>query len=222
MLKACHRYNVNNFVFASTAAVYGDAKELPIREDHILEPLSPYGNSKKLAEQYVNSFKKLKKIKNAVILRIFNPYGHSNANDPDVVTKFALSLKRKLPPIIYGNGNQTRDFISVDDIVDSILLSIDAMENTDKAKEDKKSILDSESIFNIGTGRSISINDLANKMIAISGLDLHPTYEKSFEIMNDVTHSYADISRSEKILHFVAKKRIETGVKEVMEKVCIE
>lgn len=89
VLKACHRYNVNNFVFASTAAVYGDAKELPIREDHILEPLSPYGNSKKLAEQYVNSFKKLKKIKNAVILRIFNPYGHSNANDPDVVTKFA-------------------------------------------------------------------------------------------------------------------------------------
>lgn len=96
------------------------------------------------------------------------------------------------------------------------------MENTDKAKEDKKSILDSESIFNIGTGRSISINDLANKMIAISGLDLHPTYEKSFEIMNDVTHSYADISRSEKILHFVAKKRIETGMKEVMEQVSIE
>jgi len=74
VLEACHNSQVSNFVFASSAAVYGDVRELPISENHTLGPLSPYGTSKMLAEQHVSSYSKLKKIQNAVTLRNWYAY----------------------------------------------------------------------------------------------------------------------------------------------------
>ena len=110
VLEACHTSQVNNFIFASSAAVYGDVTELPISENHALRPLSPYGTSKMLAEKHVSTYGRLKKIQNTISLRIFNVYGPGQTSESDVIIKFAKRLSKGLPPIILGNGNFTKDF----------------------------------------------------------------------------------------------------------------
>jgi UDP-glucose 4-epimerase len=214
VLQACYENQVNNFVFASSAAVYGDVKELPISESHSLEPLSPYGTSKKLAEQYVSSYSMLKKIQNAVILRIFNVYGYGQVIGSDVITKFASTMSKGLPPIIYGDGIQTRDFISVDDVSDAFLSSIRAMEGPENNDDH---ILSSPLVFNIGSGIPTSINQLAQKMISIFGLDLIPIYEEGKEDERAILHSYADMTKAKQVLHFVPKKAIDAGLRELIE-----
>jgi UDP-glucose 4-epimerase len=218
ILEACHNSGVKNFVFASSAAVYGDVKELPISEDQTLRPLSPYGSSKMLAEQHVLSYKKLKKIQNTISLRIFNVYGEGQASASDVISKFAIRLSKGLPPIIYGDGNHTRDFISVDDVADAILLSIKAMEET---KNNHNYNLSLSPVFNIGTGTATSIKELAQKMISISGLKLAPIYEKGNHDSGVILHSYANMTKAKNALHFVAKKDFGTGLREILESVRI-
>jgi UDP-glucose 4-epimerase len=212
ILKACHSNGIKNFVFASSAAVYGDVKELPISENQTLRPLSPYGISKMLAEQHVLSYKKLKKIQNTVSLRIFNVYGPDQTSESDVITKFATRLSKGLPPIIYGNGNHTRDFISVDDVVSAILLSIRAMEGP---KNNYNYSSSSAPVYNVGTGIGTSIKELAKKMILLSGLQLDPIYEiGSYDKV--ILHSYADMTKARNALHFVAKKDFEKGLQEII------
>jgi UDP-glucose 4-epimerase len=214
VLEACHTSQVSNFVFASSAAVYGDVSELPISESHGLNPLSPYGTSKMLAEQHVFNYNKLKKVKNTISLRIFNVYGNGQVNGNDVVTKFARRLSQGLPPVIYGNGEHTRDFISIDDVADSILLSIRVM---DEPKNNHNYNLSSSPVFNIGTGTPTSIKELAHKMISISGLDLSPVYVEGTQDGGVILESYADIMKAKRILHFIANKNLETGLSEITE-----
>jgi UDP-glucose 4-epimerase len=209
VLEACQTTHVNHFVFASSAAVYGIAQELPSKEDHLLKPLSTYGTSKMLAEQHVASYQRLKKIKNAVSLRIFNAYGNGESSDPDVVTRFAARLSKGLSPVIYGDGMQTRDFISVDDVVEAILLSINAME---EAEINNSSL---PFVFNIGTGTPISIVQLAQKLIYLFGLELQPVYREANKGFGFIMHSYADTTRSKEQLSFVAKKDVDKGLKEI-------
>jgi UDP-glucose 4-epimerase len=215
VLEACHNSGVNSFVFASSAAVYGDVKELPIHENQSLRPLSPYGTSKMLAEQHVLSYKHLKKIKNTISLRIFNVYGSGQASEADVITKIAKRLSIGQPPVIYGDGMQTRDFISVDDVVDAIILSTRAMEDV----ENKVTAL--PSVFNVGTGTPTSISQLVEKMIEIFGLDLQPVYEDGRKEERGILHSYADITLAKKHLQFVAKKGIERGLREIIEPIIL-
>jgi UDP-glucose 4-epimerase len=215
VLDACHESGVNTFVFASSAAVYGDVKELPISESQSLKPLSPYGRSKMVAEQHILSYKQSKKIKNTISLRIFNVYGVGQASEADVITRFAKRLSIGQPPLIHGDGMQTRDFISVDDVVDSIILSTRAMEGV----ANKVTAL--PSIFNVGTGTPTSISQLAQKMIEIFGLDLHPVYEDGRKEERGILHSYADITLAKKHLHFVAKKGMERGLREIIEPIIL-
>jgi len=210
VLDACYNSQVRNFVFGSSAAVYGDVRELPISEKSTLRPLSPYGTSKMLAEQHVWNYNRLKKIQNTSSLRIFNVYGTNQFRATDVISKFATRLSNGLPPIIYGDGNHTRDFISVYDVVDGILLSIRAMENKYSAT------LNSPPVFNMGSGKAISINELAVKMIAISGLELDPIYEKRNQGSGVILHSYANMTKAKRFLQFVTKKDLETGLREIL------
>ena len=209
VLEACHDSKVNNFVFASSAAVYGNVRELPISENHKLRPLSPYGSSKMLAERHVSSYNKSKKVQNAVSLRIFSAYGNGQFSDADVITRFAARLSKGLSPVIYGDGLQTRDFVSVDDVVEAILLLIRAME---EAENNNSSL---PLVFNIGTGTPISLIQLAQKMIYLFGLELQPIYEEGKEDVGIIRHSYANTTRSKELLHFVAKKDIDQGLKEI-------
>jgi len=217
VLEACQANNVENFVFASSAAVYGDVTELPIRENHTLSPLSPYGTSKKLAEQHISAYKNLNKIKRTISLRIFNVYGKGQGSEGDVISQFASRLLTGMAPEIYDSGMQTRDFISVDDVVDAFISSIKFMEEGKNKTSDN---FTSPLIFNIGTGIPTSINELATKMIKIFGLDVQPDY-KSGNDNGAILHSYADISKAREILHFNPKKGIDDGLKELVEPMLI-
>ena len=215
VLEACHRSGVDNFVFASSAAVYGDVKKLPISEDESLKPLSPYGTSKMLAEQHVLSYKQSRKIKNTISLRIFNVYGSGQTSEADVITKFANRLSIGQPPVINGDGMQTRDFISVEDVADAIISSTTSIENV----EDKLMAL--PAVFNVGTGIPTSINELVKKMIEIFGLDLQPIYKERKVAEKEILISYADITRAKRTLNFVAKKSIEKGLRELIEPITL-
>jgi len=211
VLEAAHISKVNNFVFASSAAVYGDVKELPIAENTSLRPLSPYGTSKMLAEELVIRYAKLNKIQNTAALRIFNVYGPGNVSESDVISRFAAKLSKGLSPIIYGDGNHTRDFISVHDVVQGMLLSVRAMEGKNNGG------INHPPVFNMGSGKATSINELSRKMIAITGVKLEPIYEKVNQDSGVIMHSYADMTKAKRDLDFVAKKDLETGLREIIE-----
>jgi UDP-glucose 4-epimerase len=199
MLEACSQYNVKTFVFASSAAVYGHAKALlPIPEDHVLEPLSPYGATKVAGESLVNSFKNCGKIKNAIILRFFNVYGEGQSKEyAGVITNFADRLSAGLPPVIYGDGNQTRDFVSVDNVANILNTAVVQAEQTGLS-----------CTLNVGTGSPVTINELARKMIRIFDLgNIDPIYREAKK--GDILFSLADTSRLKHILKVEAKTNIE-------------
>src|SRR5919112_2399206 len=206
ILEACSNNQVKNFVLASSGAVYGEPKKLPISEDHILDPISPYAASKVAAEALVSSYRRSEKIKNAISLRFFNVYGEGqNIEYAGVITRFAERLARGLPPVIYGDGEQTRDFISVNDVVNAILL---AATEADKIK------MSSSDVFNVGTGIPISIDDLAQRMIRIFGIDLKPIHYGARE--GDIKYIYADTTKSKSILKFIAIEELELCLKRIL------
>jgi UDP-glucose 4-epimerase len=215
VLEACSKANVKNLVFASSSAVYGEPKVLPISEKEQLDPLSPYGASKIAGEALVASFRNAGKIQNAVSIRIFNVYGEEQSfGYPGVITKFAERLSASFPPVIYGNGDQTRDFVFVDDVVRAIVLSAAA---GNKKQEEKSSSYPSYShILNVGTGRAVKIRDLAQMMIKIFGLDLEPVFAEPRR--GDIVNSLADISRLKIVLSFVPPTEIEPYLKQMFKK----
>jgi UDP-glucose 4-epimerase len=214
VLEACSNNNVKNFVFASSAAVYGDVMELPISENEMLRPMSPYGVSKMLAEQHVLHYNKLKKIQNTISLRIFNVYGLGQNGESDVITKFATRLSKGLPPEIYGDGKSTRDFISVNDVTEAILLSLGVMEDPKSNYHDS---LNSPPVFNVGTGTATSIKELAEKMIEVSRLKLDPIYKEGNHDSGVILHSYANMTKAKRVLQFAAKKSLDIGLEEIVE-----
>jgi UDP-glucose 4-epimerase len=213
VLQACSKANVKNLVFASSSAVYGDPKILPISEKEQLDPLSPYGASKIAGEALVSSFRNTGKIQNAVSIRIFNVFGEGQSfGYAGVITKFGERLSASLPPVIYGNGDQTRDFIFVDDVVSAIVLSAGV---ADKKQEEKSSSYPSpyEHILNVGTGKALKIRDLAQMMIKIFDLDLEPVFAEARR--GDIVNSQADISRLKTILGFVPSSEIAPPLKQM-------
>ena len=210
VLEACYKSQIRNFIFASSAAVYGDVSKLPIREDATLDPLSPYGSSKMLAEQRILSYYESGRIPNVVMLRIFNAYGQRQHNETDVISKFAARLSSGQAPIIYGDGAQTRDFISVDDIVDAILVSMKRLEDGFCNGE-----LTTSPVFNIGTGRPTSIKEVAEKMIGIFGFKMKPIHLEETD-SRAILHSFADVRKAENALGFIAKRDLDEGLRQIV------
>ena len=200
VLDGCSKNDVENFVFASSASVYGEARKPYLSEDHILEPLSPYAASKVAGEALVSSYRNCGKIPNAVSLRLFNVYGKDqNPQYAGVIQKVAERLSRGLPPIIYGDGEQIRDFISVHDVVDALIL----------ASEAKVS-----GIFNIGTGKPTSINELVRQMVKMFGLRTEPTYLEPRR--GDIKYGVADVGKSVRILKFKASEGLQIGLQKML------
>jgi len=202
VLNACVKHDIKNIVAASSAAVYGEAENLPISENNKTNPSSPYGESKLKMEEYIQSFSKKHNL-NSIILRIFNAYGIGQSSEyAGVITKFLDRISKNERPEIFGDGLQTRDFISIQDVIDSIHCAISKIEG-------KRG-----SVYNIASGKSISISDLASIMISISGKNLnmlHSTAKKG-----DIKVSQADISLVKKELDFVLKIELKEGIKDLM------
>ena len=168
-------------VYASSSSVYGHKQKMPIEENMETKPINPYGQTK-LECEYL--FEKYSKLGGSIIgLRYFNIFGKGQTVEyAGVITKFIERLKQGKAPIIFGKGSQIRDFISVDDIAKANLMAMNHNE--------------SNLLVNIGSGKAISILELANMMIKISGIELNPTFTKSLQ--GDIEKSHADISLAKK------------------------
>ena len=176
-------------VFASSMAVYGNARRLPIGESHPLEPGSPYGIGKLAAESYCLGLSKLRGFK-AVVLRYFNTFGPRQTVSPyvGVITIFADRLLRGHAPVIFGDGEQIRDFVSVHDVAEA---SVRAMEAD----------IDGTAV-NVGSGSGTSVNRIAGLLIEKTGSKLKPCYEPARP--EEPANSVADVTCCERLLGFRA------------------
>ena len=202
LISSCAKQKVRIFVFISSCAVYGEPDYLPIDEQHLTKPISPYANSKFIAEYYCRGFHK-KKLLRSVVLRLFNVYGpRQSMNDySGVITNFIDRGKQELPIVIYGDGSQTRDFVNVCDVVEAVL---SAMAN--KAAEDE--------VFNIGSGKSTSIYELAEAVSELAGLN--PQFIHETPRLGDIKHSHADISKAEELLGYRPKVSLRDGLRALL------
>ncbi len=196
---------VRKFIYASSMAVYADSSHpSPIDETYTTEPLSPYGVSKLASEKYVLRVGRQKNF-DTVILRYFNTYGPGQTFTPyvGVITIFINRLLAGKPPIIFGDGEQRRDFIYVGDVVEA---TIQAMEE-DVTGE----------ICNVGTGITTSVNEIAQLLCAKIAPGIKPVHAE--EQPGELRNSIADISKASRILKFSSKFRIEEKIDEVIESI---
>ena len=207
LLVSLAKEKVGKFVFISSCAVYGEPQYLPINENHPTNPISPYAESKLLGERYCLGFHENKLLK-AVALRFFNVYGlRQGLNDySGVIIKFVDQLKQGLPLIVYGDGSQTRDFIHVSDIVNAIQCSLE--------KESAEG-----QVFNIGSGKATSIDELANTVLSLAGSDLEVIHKAPRE--GDITYSYADTSKATKLLDYKPQTKLNDGLREILAKALV-
>ncbi len=204
LLKASVESDIKRFVYASSCAVYGDAKVMPIKENCLPKPTSPYGASKLAAENYVQVFHKVFRLE-TVCLRYFNVYGARQINNyySGVITQFINRLAKNLPLVIFGDGEQCRDFVHVQDVVEANMLALRI-----KGVEGET--------FNIATGVAITINQLASTLLEITNKScLKVVHSKPRK--GDVKHSVGDISKAQKKLHYSVKFSLREGLKELVE-----
>ncbi|MCX8183154.1 MAG: NAD-dependent epimerase/dehydratase family protein [Crenarchaeota archaeon] len=203
VIEASLKTGVGLFIYLSSAAVYGDPVKLPVDENHPADPLSPYGLSKLMGEEVTRFFSRLGL--KYVVLRLFNVYGPGqNMAYAGVITRFLERVRRGLPPVVYGDGEQTRDFIHVEDVAEAVELAI-------KTKHVNQ-------VFNIGTGRPVSIRDLALLVMRLQGIKGEPVYAAKRQ--GDIRHSYAEISKARSLLGFEPRIGLEQGLKNLIQEAC--
>ena len=205
LLEAARSSAISKFIYISSAAVYGDPLYTPITESHPQDPLSPYGVSKLSGEKYCMMYHKAFGLPSCCI-RPFNIY--SPRQDPTnpysgVISRFIDKARADQSPVIFGDGTQTRDFISVHDIVDMIILLLENKEADGH-------------VFNAGTGLSTTVSELAHMILDIFDVDVPVQYMP--ERPGDIKYSCSDISKAREILGFEPKVPLREGLMEFTEK----
>ena len=199
LLVASRDSGVRRLVYASSSSAYGDGPELPKHERMAPSPESPYAASKLAGENYCRVFSSLYGLE-CVSLRYFNVFGPRQ--DPAsqyaaVVPLFVTALLAGTPPVIYGDGEQSRDFTYVANVVDANMLALSA---AGAAGE----------VFNIACGDTSTVNELLAKLQGIIGTSLAAHYMDARR--GDVKHSYADISKAERALRLVSNVSLDEGL----------
>jgi len=199
VLEAARAAGIGKIVVSSSAAIFGELKTLPIREDHPVEPDSPYGASKLCAEKQALAFGKLHGIE-TVCLRYFNVYGPHQRFDAygNVIPIFVFQALREEPLTIFGDGEQTRDFLHVGDVVQANMKAADT--------------LGVHGPFNIGSGMRISINALVDRLRATMGT--LPPVRYSPTRPGDVRDSLADITAARAAFGFQPQIGLTAGLAE--------
>jgi UDP-glucose 4-epimerase len=199
VLEAARQFGVRKVVYSSSAGIFGELKYLPICEDHPVEPDSPYGASKLAAEKHCLAYSKLYDIE-AVCLRYFNVYGVNQRFDAygNVIPIFVHQVLKGLPVTVFGDGEQTRDFVNVRDIVRANLLAAKA--------------IGVSGAFNIASGSSVTINELVRLIGQASGIE----YTISFgpPRKGDVRDSLANVSAATERLGYTPSVNLGEGLKE--------
>jgi len=201
LLLASKEKRVRRVIYAASSSAYGDQPTLPKREDMLPDPLSPYAVAKLVGEYYCQVFTRVYKLE-TLSLRYFNVFGPRQ--DPSsqysgVISRFISALLKDQSPVIYGDGEHSRDFTYIDNIVEANL----------KAAETNKGL---GSIINVATGQRISLNQLLKEIKDLTGkVHVNADYQKPRA--GDVVHSLADISRAREFLGFEPRVGLREGLK---------
>jgi len=199
ILNASLRANVKRVVFASSASIYGNGSELPKREDMKPSPESPYAISKYAGERYCQIYPNLYGLE-TVCLRYFNVFGprqDPNSQYSGVIPKFIQMIKDSKSPIIYGDGESSRDFIYVSNVVNANLLACTAENAVGE-------------VFNVACGGSVTINQLVKKIADLCGNNIKPIYKDPRP--SDIKHSYASIDKAKRDLGYAIDKDFNLGL----------
>jgi nucleoside-diphosphate-sugar epimerase len=203
VLVASRDAGVRRLVFAGSSSAYGNTPTLPKHEDMPVGPLSPYALQKVVGEQYLQLFTRLYGLE-TVTIRYFNVFGpRQDPGSPysGVISVFATALLEGRAPRIYGDGEQTRDFTYVANVVDGVLRACEAPGASGE-------------IINVATGGRISLNQLFETMRSLVGADVRPVYEPAR--VGDVTDSQADIRKAKRLLGYEPLVSFEDGLRQTL------
>jgi len=204
VLEAARRAGARRVVFASSSAVYGDDPALPKREDMAPRPLTPYA-AQKLAVEYHQGVYTLLYGLEAVSLRFFNVFGPRQ--DPaspysGVISIFMSRALKGEPPVIYGDGRHSRDFVFVGDVVQALISAAKSSSAPGK-------------VFNVGTGQSLTISGLWGMIAALSGCAAKPVHQPPRP--GDIPHSLSAIDAAAADLGFVPRVSLESGLRSTLD-----
>ena len=198
ILKLAKEYGFK-VVYASSSSVYGNPKQIPIKESDIRNPINPYAQTKLEAELLAEKYSEMGV--NVIGCRYFNVFGKRQSKEyAGVIKLFLERIQQGKSPKINGDGLQTRDFVFIEDVVKANILALDS---NCKYK-----------FLNVGTGNSISILDLANVIITASGLSLKPIHGP--ELSGDVRATQADTTLIKKLLNWEPKMRLDDWLTKII------
>lgn len=203
LLEASRQAGIKRFVMASSSSVYGDTEELPKHEEMWTDPLSPYAVTKLTNEKYCKVFYELYGLE-TVCLRYFNIFGPRQ--DPKseyaaVIPKFINAMLAGKQPVVFGDGEQSRDFTFIDNAVQANLLATTAADAPGK-------------YFNVACGARFTLNELLDMLRSILDCNIQAKYTPPRQ--GDILHSYADIKRARKDLGYDPKIMFEEGLKKTV------
>jgi UDP-N-acetylglucosamine/UDP-N-acetylgalactosamine 4-epimerase len=205
-------FGIKRFVYASSSSVYGDSQSLPKHEDGVGDVISPYAATKKINEIYGNVFSRCYGME-CIGLRYFNVFGpRQNVNGPyaAVIPRFADAVRKGERPMIYGDGNQSRDFTYVENAVWANLLAMTAPSFSSRYN---KCI--TGRVYNVASGGRVSLNEMYEDIKVITGTDMEPIYGNSRQ--GDIEHSWASISLAEKMLGYAPRVSFKEGLRRTMD-----
>ncbi len=200
MLNLSHKYKVKKFVFCSSAAIYGDNQQLPLKEEELGNPISPYGLNKWTGEQYCQKWEEMYGV-SSLIYRFSNVYGPRQhvSEESSVITTFTKLLLEERPVTIHGDGEQTRDFIYVGDVAEAIYRGV---------------MSQLSGVYNLSTGTEVTINQLVEEMSKLHPMSVIQHVDSR---QGDISRSILDNSKIKRDLDWVPKYSLDEGLKKVFQ-----
>ncbi|MGI6551868.1 MAG: NAD-dependent epimerase/dehydratase family protein [Clostridia bacterium] len=200
LLDACRRAKIKKVIYASSAAVYGNPRYLPVDENHALEPRSGYGISKQIPERYLALYKQLYEL-DYTVLRYANVYGprQDASGEGGVVAVFIDKLMKGEAPCVFGDGEQTRDFVYVEDVVRANLLAL---------------YRGSGQVLNIGTGVPSTINELVSLIKKMGPFSVESRF--AAKRTGDIRESYLDPGKAKEVLGWTAQTSLAEGIEKTL------
>ncbi|MDE3170121.1 MAG: SDR family oxidoreductase [Acidobacteriota bacterium] len=200
VLVAARDAKVRRLVYSASSSAYGESPSLPKTETMPAEPISPYGVSKYAGELYLQVFGRVYGLENASVryFNVFGPRQDPNSQYSGVLSRFMFALVRDEPPVIFGDGEQSRDFTYIDNVVDETLRACEAPGASGK-------------VFNGGTGARITLNRVLKLLQEITGKTVCAKYEPPRA--GDILHSQAEISLARKVLGYEPRVLFEEGLR---------
>lgn len=200
VLENCRKFKIKKFIFISSIGVYGEPKILPVKEEHSLNPISPYLVTKLAIEKYLNHYQY--QGLNSVVLRYSNIYGprQLSSGEGGVVAIFINQILKRERPVIFGDGQQTRDFLYVDDAVSAATAALKASPR---------------SIYNVGTNKEITINNFLKKLCLELKTKINPIFSPVRQ--GEIVNSRLDFSKIKKELGWQPRYDLDKGLRETVE-----